>query len=116
MSGTKVSYIGHEVEPKLVTLVIDNCLSQKKLDFGIHPGMVSINALPFIDRVDIATIDILLISQKDKGLRAHLIEAKMPDVLIIESTYGVNCTSRARNGRSGSRTRSGALWCGPAGA
>ena len=56
--------------------------------------MVSINALSFIDQVDIATIVILLISQKDKGLRAHLIEAEMPtikpDVLIIESTYGVN--------------------------
>ncbi len=56
--------------------------------------MISINALSFIDQVDIATIVILLISQKDKGLRAHLIEAEMPtiksDVLIIESRYGVN--------------------------
>ena len=33
------------------------------LDFGIHPGLSGTNALPFIDRVDIATIDILLISQ-----------------------------------------------------
>lgn len=32
------------------------------LDFGIHPGLSGTNALPFIDRVDIATIDILLIS------------------------------------------------------
>jgi hypothetical protein len=33
------------------------------LDFGIHPGLSGTNALPFIDRVDINTIDLLLISQ-----------------------------------------------------
>ena len=33
------------------------------LDFGIHPGLSGTNALPFIDRVDIGTIDLLLISQ-----------------------------------------------------
>lgn len=34
-----------------------------KLDFGIHPGLNGTNALPFIDQVDIGSIDILLISQ-----------------------------------------------------
>lgn len=39
--------------------------SSWQLDCGIHPGLEGMDALPYIDLIDPAEIDLLLISQYD---------------------------------------------------
>lgn len=34
-----------------------------QLDCGIHPGMTGMESLPFLDEIDTAEIDLLLVSQ-----------------------------------------------------
>jgi len=39
------------------------CVGMFQLDCGIHPGLEGMDALPYIDLIDPAEIDLLLISQ-----------------------------------------------------
>jgi cleavage and polyadenylation specificity factor subunit 3 len=56
-----VSGAGQEVGRSCILLEYKG--KKVMLDFGIHPGRSGTNALPYIDSVDIPSIDLLLISQ-----------------------------------------------------
>ena len=46
-----------------ISLSDSNQMISSQLDCGIHPGLEGMDALPYIDLIDPAEIDLLLISQ-----------------------------------------------------